>query len=128
MWYPEFDEEIPSPCKDLDMSTDRERLYLVGGASGTYEDYRTWSVCAYVNPDEAERHRERAQAWADAEDVRFQRRLDDWDGEKPVNRGRSPYDRQYAINAGEVHYYVEEVPTRTEAPNPRQKPSKGART
>ncbi len=49
-----------------------QSIYLVVGHSGSYDDYRSWEVCAYLSSQDAEAHVERANAWVTAARARME--------------------------------------------------------
>ena len=44
------------------------KIHIVRGSSGAYEDYAEWDVVAYTEKEEAEKHAKGAQLYADAYD------------------------------------------------------------
>ncbi len=49
-----------------------QSIHLVVGYSGSYDDYRSWEVCAYLSANDAEAHVARANAWVAAARARME--------------------------------------------------------
>lgn len=75
-------------------------VWIVVGETGVYSDYSEWNVAAYPNEEEANKHRDAAQA--EAEKVNGK--------DYTIRNGfKNAYDSQFASNYTGTHYRVEMV-------------------
>jgi hypothetical protein len=83
-----------------------DKVYVLRGSTGSYDDVYDWLVCAYLTKHDAEMHREAAQKRA-TEIVENAETVDDLDVP-------NEWDAGMTIAAGcNVAYSVYEVPLRT---------------
>ena len=75
-------------------------VWIVIGETGVYSDYSEWNVAAYPNEEEANKHRDAAQA--EAEKVNGK--------DYTIRNGfKNAYDSQFASDYTGTHYRVEMV-------------------
>jgi hypothetical protein len=96
-----------------------DKVYVVTGSSGSYDDYHTWNVRAFADPKEAEAYREKLQAINDAQQgvqAEWQERYE------AADLNTMPDDEYEALMAeegagldGPAHYQVEVVAFGAEA-------------
>ena len=85
-----------------------DKIFLVVGDTGRYEDRVEWNVAAYPTREQAELHALNAQAAADA----YKASHSDWRDFISIPTGANPFDPEFMMDSTypSTDYSVVEVP------------------
>jgi hypothetical protein len=90
----------------LEMRCDVAKVYVVSGNCGSYSDYISWTVAAFLNEDSAKAECEKLNSWCKENKVHREQGSIDYDW---YNKPKNPLDHNFQCDYTGTEYVVEAI-------------------